>query len=357
MEEIGLKEKIELILENEIIKRRGGANIKCYRYKDNSVTFTRDVFDFEFRLEKNGEIVDNPENYILEYQNLDLLIKLYGSISYSEELKIYFINLLMNYWNHQTAGYLTTETLIKLGYLKRIIPYIVPSNIPKLSPIIITIDELLTYEYTIFSKEELKDINKRFSNLTHPGGFTKKDLDSNAKLLFYINLSLLRIHKILYDALARTLTQGTNYEINADRKKIQEKIQLFGFDKILSDALDKIEEIYWSNSTDKFDNSMAIDKLRTFWEKTVESICEKIKEKTKEEFPKTEKTIMGNYRVYMKKHLDLDEENELINKLVDILNHKGSHNFISEREYFRLTKNITIEISLLIFTKLELLMK
>jgi hypothetical protein len=353
MDEAELIEKVELILENEKIKRKNGETIKCYRQKGISLTFTRDVFDYEFYVKRNGEIVNNPENYIIEYQNLDLLIKLFGSISYSEELKNYFVNLLLKYWNYQILGYLTAETLIKLGYLKQVISYIIPLNISKLLPVIITIDELLTYEYPIFSKEELKDINKIFSDLPHSRGLFKKDIDSNPKLFFYINLSLIRIHHILYDALTKTLNEGTNYEINADRKKIQEKIQLFGFNSILSEALDRVEEIYLNNSSDEFDYSMAIDKLRTFLEKTVDAVCEKIKEKTNEEYPIIKESHMGNCRVYMKKHLELDEEDGMMTKLVETLNHKGNHNFISEREYFRLTKNITIEVSLLIFTKLE----
>ena len=55
----------------------------------------------------------------------------------------------------------------------------------------------------------------------------------------------------------------------------------------------------------------------------------------------------------MKDKLELNYENKLLDKLIDMINHEGSHALISEREYFRLTKNISIEISLLLLTKLD----
>ncbi len=72
--------------------------------------------------------------------------------------------------------------------------------------------------------------------------------------------------------------------------------------------------------------------------------------KTKEEVPKVDAELKN----YMKKHLKLTEStNFLINALIRAFNEKGSHALISKKEYFRLTRNIMIEIILLLLTKLE----
>jgi hypothetical protein len=65
------------------------------------------------------------------------------------------------------------------------------------------------------------------------------------------------------------------------------------------------------------------------------------------------KTSIANLRKYMKEHLQLKKENRLINGLVGLINNKGSHALTSEKEYFKLTKNMTIEVALFLLSKLE----
>jgi len=61
---------------------------------------------------------------------------------------------------------------------------------------------------------------------------------------------------------------------------------------------------------------------------------------------------MGRIRKYLKIKLELsDKDNSFINKYIDILHSKGGHSFVSNKNYFRLAKNIGIEIVLLILSK------
>ena len=63
---------------------------------------------------------------------------------------------------------------------------------------------------------------------------------------------------------------------------------------------------------------------------------------------------MGNIRGYMKKKLDLsDNDDRFVDSFIDILHSEGGHAFTSEKEYFRLARNIAIEIALFILSKYE----
>jgi len=163
-----------------------------------------------------------------------------------------------------------------------------------------------------------------------------------------------QINQIRYDKLVTELTEETNlFQITDDRGKVKEKIKEFGFSPTLNKALNKVEDYYWNTGSDEFDYSSAIKLLRQFHEKLIKEICSKIKEKTNDDYPTDMKTLIANLRKYMKEHLQLKKENKLINGLVDLINNKGPHALTSEKEYFRLTKNMTIEVALLLLSKLE----
>jgi len=65
---------------------------------------------------------------------------------------------------------------------------------------------------------------------------------------------------------------------------------------------------------------------------------------------------MGRIRKYLKIKLELsDADNQLINKYIEILHSEGGHSFTANIEYFRLARNIGIEIVLLLLKKYEAL--
>lgn len=365
MNTIELKEKIDVILDDEYSKRKNSIYTKRYSRKLESLPKSKigEPVTINVRYGEIYEIYDeykvfpqnlpDTKNIELSYPNLELLLKLYERIRHSPELTNYFINYLFNFWKKIYICFLTNETLIKLNKFDRLLKFIPYFDNPSLKHFLMTLDELLFFEYTLFTEKQLNTI-KEHVNILFKVKFPKpEDRKSNKQICGKGESILRRINLIFHNALSQSLNEGTDFQINLDRKKVKEKMSVFGFDDVLLQALDRIEEIYWDTSKDKFDNSMAMDKLRTFWERIVELICKKIKEKTNLPYPKTENTKMGNLRKYMKGNLQLDKEHFLMNKLVDILNDKGSHNFISGREYFRLTKNITIEIAFLLLIKLE----
>lgn len=345
MDKEELEEQIDIILEDEIRKRKSNKYVKSYSLKPKTgqrKTITTAEVRYIEDIRHNGKIIENPENYAVKYPNLELLLELEDIISHSPELRDYFIDYLGGYSGNKDALSLLSEFFIKMNRFDEVngmIGHLYALRQKDLNPIFETFDDLLMYEYQIFSNEQLKTLRESLKYI---------------KKFEIVEILLERIHNIRYKSLEKHLHEGTDFQIRLDRDKIKEKIITFGFDPILSEALDKIEDMYWDTTKDDFDNSMAIGQLRTFLQDIIKSICKKIEEKSGEKIPKTSenKSEMGKLRSYMKKHLSLDEEDKLINIIVDIFNQKGSHNFISEREYFRLTKNFTTEITYLLFVKL-----
>ena len=60
----------------------------------------------------------------------------------------------------------------------------------------------------------------------------------------------------------------------------------------------------------------------------------------------------GRVRRYLKTKLELsDKDDKLIDAFIDVLHSEGGHSFVSNKEYFRLARNIAIEIALLVLSK------
>lgn len=355
MDKDQLRKQIDIILNDERAKVKREDYEKFYVWKsegDESLTSLPSIDPYNGFYAPPAELPD-IDKIGLEYPNLDLLLRLYESVKFSPELSKYFIDYLSHYVIlDDSASYLVIEALIKIGELDRIIDRINLYNVHRILPVCNVLDELLYFEYYIFSEKQLEKLETNVNNVLESQAL--KAMSVGREMLEDVCKTILeRIHVIRYSALKNALKEGTNFQIETDRNKIKEKISFFGFDPVLVASLDKMEEMYWDFSTDEFDNSMAMGQLREFFTRLVRNICQKIKEKTGKPYPNTESTKIANLRKYMKEHLQLDEEHQLMNKLIEMINHKGSHNLVSEREYFRVTKNIGIEISKLLLTKLE----
>ena len=98
-----------------------------------------------------------------------------------------------------------------------------------------------------------------------------------------------------------------------------------------------------------------ISNLRTFMGNLLKDVAGRIAQKESETIPTIQGCgEMGNIRGYLKIKLNLSaKDDKFIDSFVDILHSEGGHAFMSEKEYFRLARNIAIEISLFILSKYE----
>ena len=145
-----------------------------------------------------------------------------------------------------------------------------------------------------------------------------------------------------------------NVEINQDKKTVSEKISYLGFDAKYNTLLAEIDD-FLNDDAHKIIPSAMISCLRTFMGDLLKDTANRIAKYNKEEIPKLpDHKEMGNIRIYLRRNLELsDADDGFINSFVKILHTKGGHAFLSEKEYFRLSRNIAIEISLFVLSKYE----
>jgi hypothetical protein len=144
-----------------------------------------------------------------------------------------------------------------------------------------------------------------------------------------------------------------NVEINQDKKTVSEKMALLGFDKKFNTLLAAIDD-FLNDETHKSINSGMINNLRAFMCDLFIDIAQKVSQAKNEEIPRMRDSEIGNARDYLKQNLKLtDYDDKFIDSFVKILHQEGGHSFLSEKEYFRLARNIAIEISLFVLSKYE----
>jgi hypothetical protein len=145
-----------------------------------------------------------------------------------------------------------------------------------------------------------------------------------------------------------------NVEINQDKKTVSEKIALLGFNRKYNTLLAEIDD-FLNDEKHKSINSGMINNLRAFMCDLTIDVAKKISEEKNEEIPQLPNhQEIGNARKYLKLNLELtDEDDKFIDSFVDILHNEGGHAFLSEKEYFRLARNIAIEIILFVLSRYE----
>ena len=125
------------------------------------------------------------------------------------------------------------------------------------------------------------------------------------------------------------------------------------FDEKYNVFLNELDNYLLSSSTAI--SSGMIGSFRSFMEDLLTDMANKIAESKNEEIPQIKDCKkMGNIRNYLQNKLELSSaDNNLINKYIDVLHSEGGHSFTSNKEYFRLARNIGIEIVLLLLTKYD----
>lgn len=322
---------------------------------DIEIVFEKELEDLKyndtwFHKNENGE-------EILDYPNANVLVKIYEIINSNLNLKKVYItylqekieipeeieiSLLMGETNsYRGISQLGFYTLCKLGLTEEaIISYekrTKPSGL-----IIFALEEILKEDPSLFSKNQLDRLLIHLKQIEIKGYPASKAKERVIKYIIESRFNSLKIK-----------TNKINFEINVDKQKIIEKIKYLEFDESYTYLLDKIDDYLISNNSDLINSGM-IGNLRSFLEELFKDIAKKIEYKDKDKIPSGADSYMANIRIYLKRKLELtDDENTFISKFISILHSEGGHSFTSENEYFRLAKNIAIEITLFIMTKFE----
>jgi hypothetical protein len=317
------------------------------------VIFEKEENDLDVNIQKNRvnfvwQFIDGK----IVYESSDTLISIFSNIQNNKKLVNFFINKLLKKIIEQEdiiddfysigVSHLCFYTLIKLGKVKLcLLKLLERKSTSYLIPLII--NDMLKENKQYFNSEQL-DIIKEYLNRELINSDKYSDIILN-------NISIIINSK--YELLKKTI-KNVNLEINQDKESVKEKVNHLEFSDKYSELLDEIDNYIYAD-TSKFVNSAIIGNLRVFIEDILKDIANRISVKLNESIPKDkEKGEMGNIRAYLKTKLELHEnDDKFINGFINILHHEGGHAFMSEKEYFRLARNIAIEFALFFLSKYE----
>ncbi|MGD6933319.1 MAG: hypothetical protein ACQCN5_03845 [Candidatus Bathyarchaeia archaeon] len=316
------------------------------------------VFEIEIQdLDKGTKtfnVIDNADETI-EYPHAETLVQLYANIRNSERLKALFLDTLeRGVVNAESSFFVTYRlytgisplcfyTLIRAGYVNEAIAFLKKrkKSCEGLFNII-----LYMLPLNCFDSAQLGDILLKAKEMTRKVDWYDRESNKGLKLV-----------DILVDlrfAFLQRKINSINIEINQDKRILAEKIYRYGFDKRYNELLDGIDK-FINSETEQFINAGLISNLRSFIEDLLKDIALRIAEKNQEEIPKLpDHKEMGNVRKYLQQKLDYSgKDDRFVTAFVDILHSEGGHSFTSEKEYFRLARNIAIEITLFVLSKYE----
>jgi hypothetical protein len=290
------------------------------------------------------------------YPNSEPLIDIFAKIKDNALLKAYFINIL------KTAIISTPETVYYIYKQNLIIPFYI-------SPTPLCFYALLKVGY---ADEATECLNKRSSYTSYEIYRLLNEIidwgyfdDNNFKKILikirtdnFVDLNQTRknLEKQIVNARFERLKKKiriVNVEINQDQKLVTEKISSLGLNPNYNELLSCIER-YILSENPKPVNAGMINNLRTFMADLLKEIATKVAEIEHEVIPKERDSEMGNIRNYLTTKLGFSsKDDKFIDSFINILHAEGGHSFVSEQEYFRLARNIAIEIALFILSKYE----
>jgi hypothetical protein len=320
-------------------------------------------------LETNGKTWDiqtKNDSVFLLYEHSDTLINLYANLQ-DDELKEMFIKYLSNIFMDEkeevyitqidryeyeintfiSSGALVFYSLLQLGLKDDLISCIEDrTNLcTRNGWTNVTLSKFL-YDLA-HTKKDYYDLELLTSLL-----FFSKNQINNYGPSYYKILTELQINlaNVGYEEIKKSIS-GVNIEINRDKEKLITIFSNNNFDEKYECLLQEIDDYINTNST--IVTSGMVGNMRSFMEDLVTDLARKIASNKNEQIPEnSDKGHMGNIRNYLKMKLELsDNDNQLINKYIDVLHSEGGHLFTSNVEYFRLAKNIGIEIGFFLLSK------
>ena len=321
------------------------------------------VFDKEESDQKEGTCTSfytkSNNNLIFNYPNAETLVAMFSILGNDKKLQSFFITSLKKrtmdseeiLWGQRTGGFsrvgaspLCFYALVELGYTNEAIESLKKRHNGRYG-IYSLICILLDKNY--FDSNQLKEISNKINS----------DLEQHLSDIEESNrIGEILQHKLIQTRFERLRKQikKVNIEINQDRRTVSEKINLLGLSENYNELLNCIDN-FIQIETSKVVNAGMISALRTFMADLLKDIANRIAEEEHQEIPKiNERGEMGNIRSYLKTKLELSsQDDKFVDSFIDILHAEGGHSFMSEKEYFRLSRNIAIEIALFILSKYE----
>lgn len=345
-----LKKNVELLLTNSNIKFTGLGN---YSYSNQAMLSAFGEPSF------TGIVTLTPKDYQLDNDHASSLIKLSQQVSESE-LKALDKLLLSKIFKNNPDGMADAITLyfIHTGKGKLLMRHIIKvltsynQNSAYLR-CLETITESLKHRPDITDKTTVEFILDYTSNYLNGKNRLGKEARGEYGTLYNeitkrVNALYVVVNEILVKAFVKQIDTAYNPELNVDEEKVIEQIQAIGFPLDLSEQLRHISDLI-DKSNDPKQYRDVMSAIRVFTERFYEQVAKSIDNTTKVDGKDAESVA----KLFKEKKLLSTDMAELLKAHRHFLSNDGTHRIKSRKEDARIAKNITIELSLYIITRLR----
>lgn len=341
-----LAKKIKILMSNVLVDNNEG-----------SYTLTN-----QDRVVWDGEVVINvveehPEDWELGNKQAKLLVKLYQQLTASEQKAM--LKLLYEYFEDNYKYELVQTAVLVFVHTDNIksLFYRVVRNFNKYTQsgymyVIAALNDAVEHQPNLFPEDIIEGLYDWVND--YFDGKNKLGTDRREWPNLYANISLVatklrdKCNVIISRNFAVQIESAFNPELNVDEKKVIEAIELIGFPLDLVESLKHIDELVQNANTPmKYRDTMSA--IRVFTERLYEKIAKELHKGTKVDGKDSSKAA----KLFREKKLISEDVASLMVSMRHFLSNDGVHRLKSRKEDSRIAKNITIELSLYLLTRLR----
>lgn len=160
------------------------------------------------------------------------------------------------------------------------------------------------------------------------------------------------VERVRYLRLKRELTEGENPEINTDREALVSRMEELGFRREIAAALEQLDRRLQAAGV-PLEFKECMDLARTILEEIIEDAAKKASEGSTRALPPPGKDFQPWKQLLVDVGCLTADEAELFQKLYNYLSNAGTHRLGSAPEQVRISKNMVIELGVLLLGRLE----
>lgn len=341
-----LRKKVKIMMSNTVVDKSGS----MYRYADVSAVLHGGEVSVE-------GVTDEPDEWLLNNNQAEMLVKLYQQLSSAEQKD------LLDQMKHYLASDYNKE-LIKTAVLV----FVHTNNIDMLTEIIIS--DFKSYNHhgylyvvvalvgsimhkpNLFSDAQLERlydwVGDYYAGKNELGDGRRNYSSLYSEITVAMDVLHNKCNILLTRSFSRQIESAFNPELNQDEQKVIESIEQIGFPLDLVESLRHINELV-QNANKPMNYRDCMSAIRVFTERLYERIAKELEPETRVDGKDSEAAA----KLFKKHKLISTDMAETIVAVRHFLSNDGTHRLKSRREDARIAKNMAIEISLYLITRLR----
>ena len=375
-----------------------------YRYVSSE--WPRELF-YEFEMKKQGyipavagitaifrmrakprprEVYENPNEWELDSTNYGLLMAIFSQLPPTN--RPMFLTGLLNITvakhvprispaRHifpSWSGYVSALPLLAEFCIRNNLMSILAAVLDKvkmpnanIAVMMIQLEEMISLNFNAFSDAELEAMPEALKNVREiaerqtwqtrgrsgmpqtTNRFYRQGYSSEGtEIVKAIDAFLAQCKQARFFYLKGALQQSRNFEVESDRRAVEEYLTKIGFSDLMVQSLNAAEQDF-KNTATFFELKNCMGHLRSFLEELHVQACPPFATPTD-----TLPSKWGNATLFLRQRdvITLKEE-AFITTLYTLVSDEGIHPLIADREYARLFRNMVIEYGLLFLTVLQ----